>query len=325
MASASSSLDDLPNYLSIIQTTNEDEMDQLIDKGRELIKDSKPGPKSKPTWVKGILTVDDCYCYIQLLVKNYIMDSSVIVYDQVILPSVSDINGLFMGRFINAVKTVMVNNQTLGIKKIDRIYALMNAQSQSESSQPVSSQTLSHQNWICLKFNGDSVHLTRFEPSDDYEDQFKIGPTCIEIMKKLLPPNTRKNVIIQNITTDERSFGLNRINGCRLFSTILTSLHVLDIDISNLSSLINWKSLKNANKKNLYSQQNCFGCVVNDQIKIYLDEHSGQCTPMPRLTRSRSHSFRSNRKSVRKNRKTPKRKSVRKNRKTPKRKSVRKI
>lgn len=296
-SSSSSSSDDLPTYLSIVSDTkNKTKMSSLIRKGRESI-------KSDPNWVNRILSSNDCNKYIYLLVKNFIKDGSAIVYGDSILPSDSSDKGILMNQFIRYVTQESK-------KSINRIYAMINS--------PSESRDISHQNWICLEFkNGSFENLTRFEPSNWYEEEFRIQSTCIEIIRTLFSSfrDLSDDDVSSFITTDEKAFGLNKISGCRLFSTILASLHVTGIPLSNLTSLIKWKNRK-------CTQQNSFGYEVNNQIKEYIEDKIDD-RPARRLSRSANHSFSFITKKSKSARKTPakkksKKKSVRKSKKTPK-------
>jgi hypothetical protein len=283
----------LPTYLSIVDTENKKKMGTLIGKGQS----------NHSNWINGILSADDFNKYIHLLVKNFIKDG--IVYSESILPHDSD-QGVLLGKFINFVKS------NHGVKKI---YAMINSPSKT-------GREISHQNWICLEFNDDSIHLTRFEPSGDnrdFEERFRIKATCKKIIELLCSHHKKK----PTITTNKKAFGLNQVSGCRLFSTILASLHVCDIPLSNLTSLIKWYPGS--------TDQNYFGCEVNNQIKKYIrgknDDRIHQ-----RSSRSRSRALfsftkqKSARKTPRKSksaRKTPRKsKSARKT--STKKKSARK-
>lgn len=284
MATESSSDDDLPTYLSIVEEKNKNRMSILIREGRKSI-------ETHPNWVNGILSTNHCNFYIYLLVKHFIKDGSAIVYGESILPSDSSDKGILMNQFIRYVTHEMSK------KSIKRIYAMINS--------PSESRDISHQNWICLEFkDGSFENLTRFEPSNWYEEEFRIQSTCIEIIRTLFSSfrHLSDDDVSSFITTDKKAFGLNKISGCRLFSTILASLHVADIPLSNLIYLIKWKGPK-------CSRQNSFGCEVNDQIKEYIRDKIDD-RPAIRSSRFFAFSFTKKTKSVRKT--STKKKSVRK-------------
>jgi hypothetical protein len=106
----------------------------------------------------------------------------------------------------------------------ERVYTPVNAPSKIIPNS-------SHQNWICVDFR--SKRLVRFEPGEEMEE-FGIEVMCNKIVKGMSN--------ISNITysgPEKNGLWCNPFDGCRLMSTILASMHVMDnthIILSNLST-----------------------------------------------------------------------------------------
>jgi hypothetical protein len=188
-----------------------------------------------------------------------------------------------------------------------RIYICVNSNSVSSS--------VSHQNWICVMKN--PKQIIRFEPSQDYEEfGFK------EFCKKF---NGFAYVI------DENAYGLNKISGCRLYSTILALNHILDIDIKTLLECFGYETFENCPIEELRK----FDYTVQLQLRKFLENYPARFEGV--RTRHNKFSFRNkkSKKSVRKSKKTVRKskksvrnskKSVRKSKKSVKKskKSVKK-
>lgn len=96
-------------------------------------------------------------------------------------------------------------------QRCDRIYTPINA--------PSKISKMCHQNWICLDFL--QKKLFRFEPNYEMEE-FNIDNLC------------KKIASITNVTyngPEKNGIDINPFNGCRLMSTILASLHIMDVDV----------------------------------------------------------------------------------------------
>lgn len=107
----------------------------------------------------------------------------------------------------------------------ERVYTPVNAPSKTIPNS-------SHQNWICVDFQ--SKRLVRFEPNEEMEE-FGIEAMCNKIVKGM--SNNTNNITYSG--PEKNGLWCNPFDGCRLMSTILASMHVMDnthIILSNLST-----------------------------------------------------------------------------------------
>lgn len=107
----------------------------------------------------------------------------------------------------------------------ERVYTPVNAPSKIIPNS-------SHQNWICVDFR--SKRLVRFEPGEEMEE-FGIEVMCNKIVKGM----SKTNMNIAYSGPEKNGLWCNPFDGCRLMSTILASMHVMDnthIILSNLST-----------------------------------------------------------------------------------------
>jgi len=108
----------------------------------------------------------------------------------------------------------------------------------------------SHQNWICVMTETEEV--IRFEPSNVL--------TCFGIGKFCKKFNDYTYIM------DERAFGLNQIDGCRLNSTILALNHILGISLTTFLACFRVTKFTKRNIETLRK----FGFTVQGQLREFL-------------------------------------------------------
>ena len=89
--------------------------------------------------------------------------------------------------------------------------------------------TMNHQNWLCLDI--EKKKLVRFEPSSDFEE-FQTSIFC-ELVIKLL---NRNGYEFKYVIADKGQV-INSFMGCRAMSTMLASMYIMNIPLSNTSIL----------------------------------------------------------------------------------------
>ena len=126
--------------------------------------------------------------------------------------------------YINKSLTILINTYKEIITNYGTnifIFTMINASSFNISS------SISHQNWICLDVTNNK--LIRFEPSINYEE-FKLDLLCSVLSQKI------EADYIPYISELSHETGLY---GCRLFSTLLTTMYIHDTlpDFDDLKKL----------------------------------------------------------------------------------------
>jgi len=119
--------------------------------------------------------------------------------------------------------SMILKTYEMSHSKYERVYTPVNAPSKTIPNS-------SHQNWICVDFR--SKRLVRFEPNEEMEE-FGIEVMCNKIVKGM----TKNNMIITYSGPEKNGIYCNPFDGCRLMSTILASMHVVDNNYIILSHL----------------------------------------------------------------------------------------
>lgn len=111
--------------------------------------------------------------------------------------------------------------QILEKENMKGIYTVLNASD--------GKTTMNHQNWLCLDIK--NKKLIRFEPSSDYEE-FQTRRFC-ELVIQLL--NSHGYEFKYSIA--DKGQVINSFMGCRAMSTMLASMYIMDIPLTNTSIL----------------------------------------------------------------------------------------
>ena len=180
-------------------------------------------PKTKSDWTADtskMLTADFAQMYMDSLLqakKEENPDSNYILTDSVALDAGArkdqQTSVEFLVDFLAGQYSKFIEGARSQGKNLVGIYSVVNDQSRVDPR-------VSHQNWICLDVP--SRTLIRFEPSNDY-DEFRMRELFSAVAAKL--PGGWKYEL------SKEGMGLNVFSACRVMSTLLAVLNVLDVPL----------------------------------------------------------------------------------------------